>query len=653
MSLGLRYAFVPTPAIVEASTGGDPHEVSLQVIVSEPSVLASEVSAITIQIPVGDNTPRTLSEAKQLPNPPSVPSNWKCKVNGENLELIPPAEITEALILDIPAIPVNKEPGTVQIKVTEFPVKGAPVTDETTYTLVKVPDGFPITKFWAEPATLSDLDEPLTLKWEGDENAPKYSYRVCTDEGWTAPGNCVADGKCYTIADGQKGVEGPSLIFETAIYLDVVETAVPPKVIGRATILVTIEEPQFGSAVSLERVTSLGGVVACMNWAARHVDACTLKANGKTLTETAPADTSALKVGSLQGYLAALATPTEAVDFEVLAKLNPPSRHYVPKDIGTMAKLAAPAQFSLPALGVDPCLLLGGSVCAVFSGYLGPLEAPFIVVIDFSSGGMWSPPKPSFGYYWLPTLSSDGKWLICVALLESQGRMEGITNCYALSEPGKPVTTLQSQLYRNAAFSLEDPGRVYLSGGITSAPKQLIEISEAEVGTWQPKLLSTQMRNIADPFPAVGSSPGKILALDGASPIVQPSGGGTVAMRGFWHDQYGSSTPDGLWAASPQPSLNQITVVAMATAAETAIPLSVTPDAVALSPDGSVVAVASKAANAVVFVDVAKGQQIPGSLYASAPVSVGIGTDGKLVVLESNPSRITVWQGTEARRRAE
>src|SRR5262245_51316539 len=119
--LKLAYAFVSTPNPIRASEQGvSPNTIDLQIIVSNPSTFVISERRIEIEIPVGEEISRDLSNTPNLPAPrydTTIP--WIITTNGSTVTIAPRSgdagQVTAPIILSLPSIVVNQTAGSVPL----------------------------------------------------------------------------------------------------------------------------------------------------------------------------------------------------------------------------------------------------------------------------------------------------------------------------------------------------------------------------------------------------------------------------------------------------------------------------------------------------------------------------------------------------------
>jgi hypothetical protein len=290
-SLQLKYVFTPSPNPIRASVGGaNANKIDLTVMVSNPSPEPVQVETITIEIPMGEESARSLSANPDLPAPSyDTTLPWTITSSADTVTLTPASgRVVDYVIFTLEGIVVNDTPGVVPLTITETAPK---VTDGKTYELVKREPDFPITNFYTTPQTLYDLEQTVTIYWECSEQGEQYAYSLHSDS-WQ-PRNCLDGGDCYTCQDGQNGVQTPPLDQDTTFALYVIETDSS----GGRTIYQTlytpvqIKTPSVDNNSYLEQSTSGSGRLARLHWVAYNAAKCTILLEGEVLVDNAPTDT--------------------------------------------------------------------------------------------------------------------------------------------------------------------------------------------------------------------------------------------------------------------------------------------------------------------------------------------------------------------------
>ncbi len=579
MSLQLRYAFIPTPYPIRASVGGaDPNTVDVQVTVSPPG-LAVTLSAIRITIPVGDDTlAGDLSGASSLPQPVDVSGaqGWSLSVSGSDVILLGGNDgttLSGALVFTLPQVAVNETTGTVQIVITETPLSGSKVMDNTTYTLFKQEANYPISSFRADPPALNNLDQSVMLYWTCTDQGRDLDYSLSSDGGW-APRNCLNGGQCFGCADGAAGVQSPLLAQGTTFSLDVIGTDNgDPVVLSTLRIDVPVLVPQISQNTYVEQLTVGGGALLRIHWLATNAAACTVRLNNDTVLGQGPADTYD------DGWLVALPGPgTYSVSLVAHA---------------SQGKATATQQ-------------LGDF--QVSAGYTLPLTVPLsTVAITPDSSTAWAAGgQQDMGAYFWPVTLSNG-------------------------QVGTPVFT-EFQIP-----PLLSPDASYAAQLITSLSTLLVfplsavsSITGASVdavcGAFAPDtrslLLGCGDGTVAlTPVPVPYDSVPEKVTVDGvpvAVAVSAPAGGAALALA--------SIPAYGVAFLGLKPFVSYLTV-----------PLPAPPGALAAAPDGSIAVVALPAASAVAVMDLVDFAVEPNTIGVGAsPSAVAFSPDGTLAFVANH-----------------
>jgi hypothetical protein len=336
--LQLRYVFTSDPQFIRASADGNhTNTVNLDVMISIPSGRGIAIKAITINIPTGEESSRSISDDRDLPFPVRAGSgDWQVSSAGGAIT-VKPASGSQFTIADKPVeftlkdIRVNQTPGAVPITITELPPSGSKRVDSSSYELKKREADFPVGSFRAVPGTLYDLDQSVTLYWECTEQGKKYTYNAHSDS-WR-PRSCPGGNDCYTWQDGERGVQTAKLTDTTTFALDVIRG----DSLGHRSIYKTLRTKvemrnPFVSSSSHSSKLLFGGFVI-LYWLANNSRICTLRLNGEDVDTLAPTDTY------LQGYPVALLGRGTIHQFELVAFAQ---------------SGAAQAQFTFPIIQTDP-----------------------------------------------------------------------------------------------------------------------------------------------------------------------------------------------------------------------------------------------------------------------------------------------------------
>lgn len=302
--LRLEYGFNSNPCPIRVSgSDSDLSTMDLVVTISRRPELAVTLTKTQITIPIGNNDAFSLSSAGRLPQPRFDQSGpWDIEIpaegNGDTVIIAPKTgasgQVTSTIEFTLPGIVVNRTIGFVPITIKE----SAPdeIDDGFTYRLEKFESDFPVRRFYATPAVLSDLNETITLRWECTDEGKNYSYRVRSADGgpdgrydWM-PKECLLSGNCYTSLDGTAGVSTPQLAETTSFALDVVKTDSQGLGVIHKTIVipVRVEVPYFSPAA---RLIQGAGQFAVLRWRAFNASRVTVRLNDDVIDRDAPADT--------------------------------------------------------------------------------------------------------------------------------------------------------------------------------------------------------------------------------------------------------------------------------------------------------------------------------------------------------------------------
>jgi hypothetical protein len=298
MTLKLGYDFTSNPILIRASATGAnaaASVVTLRVLISNPGLQMVPVTRLIIAIPVGENVARDLSGAPALPAP-SYDKNhlpWDITSAGSTVTITPKAGTDGTMggapiLFELPGIAVNGVAGTVPITITEFLAQAPKIIDGQSYHLVKQPPDLPVTQFSADPAELTDVDQPVTLHWLTTEAGQNFSYSLHSDD-WQ-PKDCIDGGDCFARQDGVDGVQTPGLAETTTFSLDVIatDTAGHRTVRWTVTTKVRVKVPRISD---VSHQVCYWGRVARLHWLAIDAARCSVALNGKVIDDHAPLDT--------------------------------------------------------------------------------------------------------------------------------------------------------------------------------------------------------------------------------------------------------------------------------------------------------------------------------------------------------------------------
>lgn len=297
-SLKLEYAFTPDPGptIYASADSTQPNQLSLGITISTRTSFPLTLKHIQVKIPVGHDDSPDLAPAAALPEPIfdtqanptlSVSVNGSLVTIATNNQTDLTISSARPLIFTLPAIAVGTHSGVVPLTITESPTSGPDREDKTTYSLTKQQTTWPVTRFWAEPATLSDLDQTVTLKWSCNSLGTHYSYSLSAP-GWQ-PRDCLNSGNCYDVQDGVAGITTQALADTTEFTLAVVQAEAGNRsTVGILKTTVPILQPKIKGK---SPAVYFSGWVARLYWLATNASRCTVSLNGVTRDDHAPLDT--------------------------------------------------------------------------------------------------------------------------------------------------------------------------------------------------------------------------------------------------------------------------------------------------------------------------------------------------------------------------
>ncbi len=295
----LVYSIVPDPYPILVSTSID-----LNVTITNPYTSEVPIDHITIVIPTGENVGADLSQS-DLPSPSYTNPDWDITVEEDGSTItITPQEGTTGLgggatiTFALNSITVNATSGNVQISIQEIYSSDSKSYVDKTHELTKRAADFPVTKFWADPPVLYNLDQPVTLKWECSAYGENYFYSV--QPVGIPPTDCENDvNKCHSCADGNTGVTFQDVNQTTTYALYVLKANAEGNRSVEYTLNATVkvETPSF-SDNSYQDLYFHG--YCMLHWLAFNAveDECKVMMDNQTvITKTAPVDTYE------QGYL--------------------------------------------------------------------------------------------------------------------------------------------------------------------------------------------------------------------------------------------------------------------------------------------------------------------------------------------------------------
>jgi DNA-binding beta-propeller fold protein YncE len=294
----LAYDFEPAPRPIYASADrSNLNLVSLTVTVTNSTDGPITLSKIEIQIPVGADVDGDISSAPNLPAPVfDANTNISMTSTGSTVTIQTmdgtplTISVTAQIIFSLPDITVNTLTGRVPITITEFPGGDKPKrSDDTTYSLKKERTTWPVTRFWAEPPALNNLDQTVQLKWSCNNLGPNYSYSLSAPDWQWQPKDCLNSGDCYDVQDGVNGVTSLALTDTTKFILTVVQTRNGVRIaVGTLETTVPISQPKI---MGKSPAVYFGGSVARLYWLATNASRCAVTLNGVALDANAPMDT--------------------------------------------------------------------------------------------------------------------------------------------------------------------------------------------------------------------------------------------------------------------------------------------------------------------------------------------------------------------------
>jgi YVTN family beta-propeller protein len=654
--LRLAYAFLPNPNPIRASAAGaNPNSVDLQVIVSNPTLAAVSMRQITIEIPTGDDTSRAISMAVNLPNPTlnASDSGWTITSSGSDVILTPDgtptATVTSPPITFILRnIQVNETIGTVPLTITEVPPPPAPkAIDASTYHLVKHPADFPVTSFYADPATLTNLDQSVTLYWTCSDQGKLdgFGLRIASLGAMSAEQHpneeeepvagallaaraaaqaaaplkdCGADGNCYTWRDGVAGVVTQAVNQTTTFALDVWQTDSAGNRTVTATLTTTVDVtmPKISGSSYVKRI--FGGRVIRLHWLAFNAQSCTVMMDGETIDDAAPTDTYdkgyqiLMPDGDVPHTLQVIAYA--AVGGAQASFTFPEQRVTKPTRIGNVDVPGA------VAISHDGALAL---VTTSRSDAWNEILAAGVTVIDIET---WTaelatisllPDWPSDAI----AITPDGKLaLVCsveygIRVIDVPGRTVEPA-AIPVDAPGEPL-----------AFAITTDGKTAL---VTCGRKQsvaVVDIASRKVETTIPT--GQESTGIAitpdDKLAFVSNREGTVTVIDVATRAAEP----TLIPIGHQVVPGGVAfTPDGTLALvtnGADASVSVINVAARRIEANTIL-TGGEPVSIVISPDGSL-ALTANGGSGLAIIDIARRSSVQ-LAWADYVTSVGITRDG-------------------------
>jgi YVTN family beta-propeller protein len=652
ITLKLAYAFISMPNPIRASaSGANPNVVNLQVIVSNPTLAAINLHQVTIEIPTGEDISRDISSSRDLPSPVYDTSGpWSISTAGGAITIKPrsgnEAPITSPILFSLNGIQVNQTPGTVPLTITEMLPPAPKVVDTSSYRLVKERADFPVTSFYADPSTVTDLGQAVTLYWTCSDQGKldAYGLRIASiraavrrsaseaalvaDVTPVAAGNlqsqddapfknCVVDGNCYTWQAGVAGVATPAVNQTTTFALDIVETdgAGHRTVVGSLTTTVQVTVPWISQNSYVAPI--FGGRALRLHWLAFNAKSCTIEVDGVTVDDAAPTDTYN------QGYL-----------------YLPPDGSG-PRTIAVIAHAAtgrAQASFTFPPQRVTPVVSISGFV------YPGSIaisrDGALALVTNNVSGSIWGKYSESVTVVDVRTRTADPNPLPVQGLpvagaITPDGSLglivTGVT-VRVIDVPGRKVESAAIPVSNGQAIAITPDGKTALVTGLQAPSISVIDIPGRKVETTI----------------SVGrSSAGVAITPDGKLALVTNVMEGTVTVVDIpkrtadpkpidlGKPVFGVAiTPDGALALVANVLENSVSVIDIAkrTVVGKTIPTGQQPAAIAITPDGALALVPNFNGKNLTIVDIARRSSVTIG-WAGSSAAVGITPDGKTALL--------------------
>lgn len=596
-NLELGYQFDPAPSPIYASADSNNlNQVTLKVTVSNPTNGPVTLSKIEIHIPVGADIDGDLSPATNLPAP--VPDTAKtpnlgitskgstvtiARTDGTGLTI----SVTAQIIFSLPGITVGTFAGKVPITITEFPVSGPKRTDATTYRLAKEQTTWPVTRFWAEPPELNNLNQTVNLKWSCNKLGSNYSYSLSAP-GWQ-PRDCLQSGNCYDVQDGVDGITSLALTDTTEFTLTVVHVQDESRVsVGILNTTVQILQPKIRGK---SPAVSFSGWVARLYWLATNASSCTVSLNGVTHDSNAPLDTWE------KGYLVSVAGEgVQAFQVTAVAESGQVDVFTIPSFVTNKAQrvIAFPPDPNWPsALAIGPDAKLGLMDNLDFN----PNYTYSVSVIDIEARTI--SPHMGIAQVFVLAISPDGK--------------------FALSATG------------TGPYGL-DPGYV----SVVDVVKRTVFPHTIPVGSMPVAIAFTPDCHLALVSNAEDNN---LTAIDMTTlrphPQTIPVGAVPIAI---------AITPDSHLALVSNAQDNNLTVIDMTTLKPhpQTIPIGGS-GAIAITPDGTLALVACGLGTEIVVVDIPKLTARPSAIpVGKGPVSIAITPDGELALVGNSDGTLAV-----------
>jgi YVTN family beta-propeller protein len=642
--LKLKYAFTSDPNPIRASVAGaDPNVIDLQVMISNSHSFAVTVQRLEIQIPVGHDSAGDLSAADSLPSPTPDPSgNWQFSSSGSVVTIVPGPENSgaigsEPILCTLPGLQVNTQPSAgVPITVTEFYPSGPKVSDPNSYLLVKQEADFPVTNFYADPKTLFDQDQVVTLFWQCSDQGNDYSYALRSDEIDWQPRDCLNDADCYNCADGSGGVQTPALALPQGtsalvFFLDVIaaDAEGERKLHARLETTVRVLVPSVSQNSFAEQLPYISGRLVRLHWLAFNAGQCTVELDGTTIAENAPSDTYH------QGYPVLLDGPPGEYELSVTA--------HAQSGIARATFLFPQVTIKNPIAGIGVngsayavAVTPDGSL-AIVPNYDGEDDTKdFINFIDLKSRQTTS----------LNISGFDNRWPNAIAITPD-GALALTTNQISNSVTVIDVATRKIESHTipvgssPSGIAITPDGKLALVTNFDNDGLSIIDIAG---------------RKVEQTIKAGKGPVGVAVTPDGSLAFVAEIWGDTVTVIDIATRQaepqsigVGSGptaiaiTPDGKLALVTNTDPNakgggqSVTVIDIASrqAEPAAIPVASFPQGIAITPDGSFAVVSNDGGNAVSVIDIASRRVIPNVISLGRPSNIALTPDGTTAITTS------------------
>ncbi len=632
--LQLKYVFTPDPSpIYQSADGANPNTVDLGVIVSNATEETVALEKIQIEIPVGADVSGDLSSATTLPSPvydTSTFSNLDITSSGSVVTIQTKdgtnltVSVIQPLTFTLSGIQVGTVYGTVQLTVTEFPPSGPKVMD--TYSLQKQQVTMPVTNFWADPPTLDDLDQAVTLHWSCNDLGKNYSYGLGAPD-WQ-PRDCANTGNCFSVQDGLNGVQSPGLSRTTEFTLTVYQASDGSrKSVGTLTtkvqVLVPLIVPDSSQAICFS------GTYARLNWLATNASKCMVYLDGGVtpIDDDAPVNTY------LTGYYLRIPSPGQhSLSVTALGRSDSraQAQHTFPpfNAAGSGPRVVATGK-THSAVAITPDGTLALAACA---------DDDSVTVIDIAT----LTPRPQA----IPVgggpiaITPDGTLALCI----SPNRTVTVIEIATLT-PGSqviPVCPGGDEFQGPAAIAITPDGTLAL---VACAEYSVTVIDIATLTAEPQPILLSRSGGLGIQSMAI-TPDGKLaicqqqsLDVDGYKPaividIAARNQSGTIAAGYTPLDV--AITPDGTLALFADYAADNVIFTDIATGTTEAISVGEGqgPRAIAITPDGSLAIVAINSDDNLILIDIAKRTvlgTIPKQGSFSLAPSVAVTPDGTKV----------------------